>query len=218
MLPGGLWKQIDFLVLFGKFVEFSQKLAWAVSLSSHLCLFHCASAQVNKTPPCLTSFHAPSPPHFPLSSSFSCRSPQTVSQSITRESLCVVFGRTLFSATICLLLLSLSVSLSLLLLSLSLSCRPCQSHPSEELFSASPLKILETLWSRMAVCRWARTEGCVCMFVSVCLSGVGGGSSRVAGREHHLPNKRKRPAVVESFCELSSWLPFCLWGVCTCMI
>lgn len=47
----------------------------------------------------------------PLSSPLSLSS-LAVTQSITCESLCVVFGRTLFSATICLLLLSLSPAVS----------------------------------------------------------------------------------------------------------
>lgn len=106
-----------------------------------------------------------------LSSSSPHVSPLKLSVSPSHASLCV-----LFLAERC--LVQPSVSYFPLFLSLSLSCRPCQSHPSEELFSASPFKILETLWSRMALCRRVRRRLCLRLCVQVsCVFGLldGGG-------------------------------------------
>lgn len=112
---------IDFLVLF--FFPFFWKCWLEIWLSLYLPLHHRTSSQVNKTPHSFTVFSAD------IFSSSSCRrSPLTVSQS---ESLYVVFGRSLFSTTICLLLLSVSLSL---LLPRSLLSFPAKATHRRSLF------------------------------------------------------------------------------------
>lgn len=99
-------KHICLLSLRGFFWKiFRNFRIWPVLLSSSYQ--HCTSPQVDETPPCLTLFL--------LSFTFFLPSFLWNCQSVrhTQKSLCVVFGRAQFSATICLLLLSLSVSLSL---------------------------------------------------------------------------------------------------------
>lgn len=108
-------------------------------------------------PPSLTYFHSPSPPHFLSPHLLSYLSSQTVSQSITRKSLCVVFGRTLFSATICLLLLSLSVSLSLSL-----------SSAKATHWRSFFLLLLLKSWKPCEVV-WLCADGCAETVVSACL-------------------------------------------------
>lgn len=197
-------------------LKFAQNLAWAPSLSTHLQLLHHTSItpRYDKAPyfpPCLTFSHFPSPLHF-LSSS-SPIVPLKLSVSPSHASLCVLFlaERCLVQPSVSYFSLFLSPCLSFsLYLSLSLPCRPCQSHPSEELFSASPFKILETLWSLMAVCRRARTQGCVCVFVCVlvCLGCWWGGWCR---ERTSLSKKKEKASCCESFVNSPHWHAFCLW-------
>ena len=174
-------------------------MARAPSLSTYLWLRH----HTRFTPPYrsrrLRIFLLVSPfstLHLLLTSSLHLllSSSQTVSQSITRKSLCVVFGRTLFSATICLLLLSLSVSFSL---------SPSPVVPAKATHRRSFfLLLLLKSWKPCEVI-WLSADGRaqgLCLRVCVCVGVFGllgrGELMWGEGREHHLPNTRKGPAVV----------------------
>ena len=152
--------------------------------------------------------------HLLLSSS------QTVSQSITRKSLCVVFGRTLFSATICLLLLSLSVSFSL---------SPSPVVPAKATHRRSFfLLLLLKSWKPCEVI-WLSADGRAQRAVSArlcvrrCVWVVGEGGIDVGRRERTSSSKYKeRASCCESFVNSPHELLFVfestgVYSVCVCV-
>lgn len=190
-------------------------MARAPFLSTYLWLLHHTSF----TPPYrsrrLRIFLLVSPfstLHLLLSSSLRLllSSSQTVSQSITRKSLCVVFGRTLFSATICLLLLSLSVSFSL-----SLSPSPVVPAKATHRRSFFLLLLLKS-WKPCEVI-WLSADGRAQRAVSArlcvrrCVWVAGEGGIDVGRRERTSSSKYKeRASCCESFVNSLHELRFCL--------
>lgn len=172
-------------------------------LGTYASCFHLIPAthlRIPSCPPSLTFSHS-----FFLSSSSPIVSLK-LSVSPSHASLCV-----LFLAECCLVqpsvsYFSLFLSPSLPSLSPVFPAKATHRMSFLAFFSVSPFKILETLWSRMALSRWVRGDSCVC-----CWCGE-------KGENIIFWIKWKRPAVVKvQYIVLSFVFEPWRWGVYSCV-